>query len=209
MPRKDVRFNAKYVKNTANKRKDDKVQGEEIGNGTILNKHIADGAISSNQLQTISIPQPFHCASHLSGTMDGNRWIRVAQLQNRSAVEFWVLVTVSGHHNLAKFVGTYCFLGSGSPGITFSMVSNARFGNGFTNVRLVYKGTYDIIYFEIFLPQQAFVSVGQSSAFGATVSEFSNITLVEGSVPTGYTKFPNNPSAEINFGSYDSGILTI
>ena len=45
MPGKDVRFNAKYIKNVANNRKDDKIQGEEIGNSTILSKHIADGTI--------------------------------------------------------------------------------------------------------------------------------------------------------------------
>lgn len=50
MPRKDVRFNAKYIKNTANDRKDDKVQGEEIGNGTIISKHIADGNITTSKI---------------------------------------------------------------------------------------------------------------------------------------------------------------
>lgn len=50
MTRKDVRFNPRYIKNTTNKRKDDKVQGEEIGNGTILSKHIADGNITGEKL---------------------------------------------------------------------------------------------------------------------------------------------------------------
>ena len=49
MPRKDVRFNAKYIKTTADNRKDNKVQGEEIGNSTILAKHIADGAITADK----------------------------------------------------------------------------------------------------------------------------------------------------------------
>jgi len=55
MPRKDVRFNAKYVKNTANNRKDDKVQGGKIINETILSKHIADENITTTKLAEASV----------------------------------------------------------------------------------------------------------------------------------------------------------
>jgi hypothetical protein len=55
MPSKDIRFNAKYIKNTADNRKDNKVQGEEIGNGTILAKHIADGAVTAEKIANGSV----------------------------------------------------------------------------------------------------------------------------------------------------------
>ena len=50
MPRKDPRFNPKYAKALQKREDDNKVQGEEIGNGTILSKHIADGAVTSEKL---------------------------------------------------------------------------------------------------------------------------------------------------------------
>lgn len=215
MSRKDPRFDPQYQKNQQQTREStNQIQGKEIGNTTILTEHLVNGSVTSEKLSSISIPQPFHCADHLSTTTSG--WVRVARLNNLSAVEFWVRATTSGNHNIAKFVGTYCFMGSGTPQITFKMVSNARYGSGFTSVRLVYNGVYDPIYFEIYVPTaNTYVAVGQVSAFGATFANFSNITLEAGGIPSGYSIYPSanagySPSnSSMTFGNYDSAIITL
>lgn len=219
MPTKDPRFNPKYQKNVQQKRdEENKIEGAEIVHNTILEEHLASGCVTSSKLSTISIPQPFHCAYHLSDSKNG--WTRIAQLNVMSAVEFWLRVTVSGRHNMAKIVGTYTFSGGGSPSATFAMVCNSRYGStpGFNNVRLVYPTstvtnpppgstsstyTYYPVYFEIETTITATVSVGQISAFGATVGEFSNIRMENGSVPTGYSADTQD------WGTYDSAIIMV
>lgn len=217
MPRKDPRFNPKYAKALQKRKDDNKIEGQEIGNSTILEPHLASGCVTSSKLSTISIPQPFHCAYHLSDSKNG--WTRIAQLNVMSAVEFWLRVTVSGRHNMAKIVGTYTFSAGGSPSATFAMICNSRYGTpGFNNVRLVYPTstvanpppgstsstyTYYPVYFEIETTTTATVSVGQISAFGATVSEFSNIRMENGSVPTGYSADTQD------WGTYDSAIIMV
>lgn len=69
MPRKDVRFNAKYVKNTANDRKDDKVQGKEIGNSTINGNHINDGSLTADKFA----PGAVSTASIADGSITTNK----------------------------------------------------------------------------------------------------------------------------------------
>lgn len=179
------------------------ITGNDIANNTILADHLTNNSITGNKLAALSLINPVHCANQLSATPTAG-WVRVAQLNNLSAVEFWVMVTRSGNHNIAKFVGTYCFMGSGTPQISFNMLSNARFGDGFTFGRIVYKGTYDPIYFELYVPYpNSFMSIGQISAFGNTVSNFSNITLIAGTIPTDYS------ATQLYLGGSNSAALTV
>jgi pSer/pThr/pTyr-binding forkhead associated (FHA) protein len=197
---KDPRFDPEYQKTQQMRESTNQIQGKEIGNTTILTEHLVNGAITSEKLSSISIPQPFHSAYHLSTTTSG--WVRVAQLQNLSSVEFWLKISVSGHHAMAKIVGNYTFIG-GSPSVSFALVSSSRYGTGYTDVRVLYKSTYDPVYFEVLLPQSAYIAVGQISAFGETYANFSNITMVTGSVPSGYA------SDQQNWGNYDSAMIMV
>ena len=197
---KDPRFDPEYQKTQQTRESTNQIQGKEIGNSTILTEHLGNGAITSEKLSSISIPQPFHSAYHLSTTTSG--WVRVAQLQNLSSVEFWLKISVSGHHAMAKIVGNYTFIG-GSPSVSFALVSSSRYGTGYTDVRVLYKSTYDPVYFEVLLPQSAYIAVGQISAFGETYANFSNITMVTGSVPSGYLV------DQQNWGNYDSAMIMV
>lgn len=222
---KDPRFDPRLVRKKTDESKkedrtDDKILGKEIANNTILTDHlvngaitaeklaagavsqlgIADNSISGNKLQELSIQRPFHCNYQLSTTTSG--WVRVAQLKNLSSVEFWLKISVSGHHAMAKIVGNYTFIG-GSPSLSFALVSNSRYGNGYTDVRVLYKSTYDPVYFEVFLPQSSYIAVGQISAFGDTYPTFSNITMTAGSIPTGYA------SDQQNWGAYDAAVIMV
>ena len=92
---------------TTDKIANDSITSDKIAANAVGTSEIANSSITSGKLTSISIPQPFHCASHLSTTTSG--WVRVAQLDNLSAVEFWLRVTVSGNHNMAKFVNILVF----------------------------------------------------------------------------------------------------
>lgn len=51
MPRKDPRFNPKYQKNVAQKRdEENKIEGQEIGNNTILSQHLASGSVTPEKI---------------------------------------------------------------------------------------------------------------------------------------------------------------
>lgn len=210
MTKKDPRFDPKLLNSKKDERKEDKIISKEIANSSILSNHLADssvtsdkivnGAITSNKLTSISIPAPFHSAYHLSGTTSG--WVRIAQLKNLSSVEFWLKISISGHHAMSKIVGNYTFMG-GSPSASFTLVSNSRYGTGYTDVRVLYRSTYDPVYFEVFLPQTAYIAVGQVSAFGETYANFSNITMETGSIPSGYG------SDQQAWGAYDAAIIMV
>lgn len=199
-PRFDPKLNRESISAIAEDRTDSKIVGKEIANNTILSDHLVNGVITSEKLSSISIPKPFHSAYHLSTTTSG--WVRVAQLKNLSSVEFWLKISASGHHAMAKIVGNYTFIG-GSPSVSFALVSSSRYGTGYTDVRVLYKSTYDPVYFEVFLPQSAYIGVGQISAFGDTYANFSNITMEAGSVPSGYA------SDQQNWGNYDSAMIMV
>lgn len=212
---KDPRFDPRLIrKKTDESKKEDrtdkKILGKEIANSTILTDHlvnesvvtekIKNSSITSEKLTFISIPAPFHSAYHLSTTTSG--WVRVAQLKNMSSVEFWLKISVSGNHAMAKIVGNYTYIG-GSPSLSFTLVSNSRYGTGYTDVRVLYKSTYDPVYFEVFLPQSAYIAIGQISAFGDTYTNFSNITMEAGSIPSGYS------SDQQNWGAYDAAVIMV
>jgi hypothetical protein len=241
MPRKDVRFNSKYIKNTANNRKDDKVQGEEIGNGTITGKHIADGsitadkfapgavsvasladgsvttskiadsnittskiagnAVTGDKIAATTLVNPIAHGYHLSANRSAG-WVRIAHLNNMGGVEFWTRASVSGNHSITKWTFTYTYF-ENSPCITVNMGCNSSYGTPWNNIRIVRKSTYDRVYLELNLAIALSFQVSQVSAFGSYISGISNITIENGSIPTGYTavtfgNYVNNASAVLS-----------
>jgi hypothetical protein len=231
MPRKDVRFNAKYIKNTANKRNDDKVQGEEIGNGTITGKHIADGsitadkfapgavstasiadgsvttskiagnAVTGDKIAATTLVNPIAHGYHLSASRSAG-WVRIAHLNNMGGVEFWTRASISGNHSITKWTFTYTYF-ENSPCITVNMNCNSSYGTPWNNIRIVRQSTYDRVYLELNLAIALSFQVSQVSAFGSYVSDISNITIENGSIPSGYTavtfgNYVNNASAVLS-----------
>lgn len=69
MARKDPRFDPEYQKNTQQTREStNQIQGKEIGNNTILTEHLANGAVSTNQINTNAQPTV--------NTIYANNWFR-------------------------------------------------------------------------------------------------------------------------------------
>jgi len=162
----------------------DSVTADKIAANAVGNSEIADDSISGNKLQALTIIRPIHHSEQMSASLSG--WVRVARLQTMSSVDFWVRTTVSGHHNISQFVFSYAFIGY-TGGASCQMNANAKFGNGWTDARIVYAGIYDQIFFEIYLPQVASIYVSQISAFGNYYTGYSNIRCEQGSIPGGYT----------------------
>jgi hypothetical protein len=191
---------------------EDKTAGRDIEYNTIREQHLVAGAITNSKIASatitgdklaeLSITKATYHGVQLTAT--GSGWVRVAKLNNLSSVELWFRATRSGHHNLCKITGTYCFIGGGSPGVTFTMTSNARYGDGFTDARIVYAGTYDPVYLELYVPNaNTSVSCTQISAFGNTSVGLSNVILESGSVPAGYASY------QTAYGIYDFAVIMI
>jgi len=130
MSRKDVRFNAKYIKNTANKRKDDKVQGEEIGNSTITGKHIADGSITADKFAPGAVST--------AGISDGS--VTSAKLANGSVTSAKL---ADGSVTTAKLSDNAVTNQKRYNNIIFNVASNIQ-TNSNSQVR-----TYEVVYLNI------------------------------------------------------------
>ncbi|MGD6873024.1 phage tail spike protein [Sutcliffiella horikoshii] len=150
-------------------------------------------SVQSNQISTKVSSTDFSNYKEETGSSNDFRiaekvittsgWYRVASnVGNRAFATFTVRETYSGKHLTAIFNAGITY--GKNPKLTLTGFSNYG-SQGITKARLVYAGTYDKPYLEIYVVATANVSVWVSN--NVQVSGWITENLTAGSIPNGYT----------------------